>query len=136
MALEVIDRDKGLPLDGGDRLRRGEADHESANEPRAGRRRDQVDLGKADTCFVHCCHYQLVQVVQMGAGGDLRYDTAVGLVLGKLAQDLICQDLTVVAHDGDGGFVTTGFNAKRKHASDIVAWPGRVKRFAPAGCGG
>jgi len=52
VALQVIDRGERQPLRRGERLRRGEADEQRPDQPRALRRGDQLQLVQLDPSLV------------------------------------------------------------------------------------
>lgn len=120
MGLEVIDGDEGLVGRERQRLGRGEADENAADEARAGGSRYGVDAGDIGSRRIQRTDDQPLQHIDMGAGGDLRHDAAIGRVLGDLAHHLIGENVPAIAadargHDGDRRLVAGGFNAENAH---------------------
>ena len=76
VALEVIDRRERQLAGGGERLRRGQADEQRADQARALRRRDQLDLLEADAGVAQRARDDHVDQLEVVARGDLRHDAA------------------------------------------------------------
>ena len=82
----MIDRDQGLFLHQRNRLRRGEADDDAADQARAGGGGDAVDLDKAAPGVAHGGRDDHIERLYMGARRDLRHHAAEGAMLVELTQ--------------------------------------------------
>ena len=64
----------------------------AADQPRPGGRGDPVEIAEADPGLVERLRDQPLEMIEMGARGDLRHDAAIGRVLGELRQHQIGAD--------------------------------------------
>ena len=88
----MVDRDEGLSRHQRDRLGRGEADHDAADQPRPRRRRDAVDLGGLHAGALEGASHDPVDSLDMSSRRDLRHDAAIGGMRRDLAENLVRQD--------------------------------------------
>jgi hypothetical protein len=124
MRFEMVNRDQRLLIDERDRLRRGEPDDDASNQPRPGRRRHCVDIGKAAAGIAHRLGDDVIERLDMGAGGDLRHHAAEGCMLAGLREHDVGQDFPALLADAldhrGRGLVTGGFDAKHDHPSILT----------------
>ena len=86
MALQVVDGEEGLAGRRRDRLAHGRADHDAADQAGSCGRGHPVQIAEAQTGCGHGAADQPVQMVEMGAGGNLGHDAFVGPVVVNLGQ--------------------------------------------------
>ena len=75
-----------------DGLAHGRADHDAADQTGAGRGRNAVEIAEAQAGRRHGPADQPVQMVEMGARGDLRHDAFIGPVVLDLGQQRFRQN--------------------------------------------
>ena len=92
VALEMIDRKQRLAGGERDRLGRGQADEDAADEAGAGGRGDRVDVGEAEARLAKRRGDDAVERLDMGARGDLGDDPAEGGMVGDLREHDVGQD--------------------------------------------
>ena len=101
----MVDREKRQFPRQGDRLSRHHPDDDAADQAGPPRGGDPRQIVEADPGLPEGVGDQLVQMVEMRAGGDFRHDAAIGLVQADLAQDQVRPDAPVGIDDRGGGFV-------------------------------
>ena len=119
--LQVVDRDEGNAQHQRDRLRRRRADHDPADQARPGRRRDRVQVLEADAGLVHRPTHKPLDVIEVGARGDLGHHAAEWAMLVHLRKDDVRQNLALVGHQPDGGFVATGLESQYDHRKSVLS---------------
>ena len=129
MRLEVIDGEERRLAHERNRLRRGEADDDAADQPGAGRRRDAVDVGKAARGLAHRGRDDDVEHLDMGARRDLRNHAAERRMLLDLRQHHVGQDGSAPVR-GALDDRRRGFIAGRLDAEHDQLGLARVPRFA------
>ena len=114
MPLQMVDGDQRLSGCHGDGLGRHQPDDDPADEAGACGGGHCVDVIEADAGFRHGFGHDPVQHGDMGAGGDFRHHAAEFGVLVNLRADDVGEDFRRLrpAHNGGGGFVAAGFDAK------------------------
>ena len=78
--LEVMHGDERAPAAERDRLAGDQPDDEAADQPGTGRRRDRIEVAKADARLAHRLARDEVEALDVGARGDLRHHAPVGPV--------------------------------------------------------
>ena len=122
MGLEVVDGHQRLAGDERDRLRGGEPDEDAADQARAGRGGDAVELGeRCNPALRKRPGNQAVDHLHMGARRDFRHHAAIAGMLGDLAQHLVGQDLApsieAARHHGGGGLVAGRLDPENTHVA-------------------
>ncbi len=127
VAFEMVDGQKRLVGCCGQRLGGHQADDEAAHEAGAGGGGDGVDVCERQAGFVEGRGDDVVEGFHMGAGGDLRNDSAEDCVVGDLAENDIGQDgaaaVFLAQHDRCGGFVAACLdtqNTNRAHNTNGI----------------
>jgi hypothetical protein len=128
VALKVVDREQRQPVDRGDRLRRHQPDHEPADQPGPGGRRNRVEVGEAQPRLGHGAGAAAVEREHVGAGGDLGDDAAVGPVLLQLAHERRGEHPAGAVHQRDGGLVAARLDPEHDIGSRCLRLPGRHVR--------
>ncbi len=115
----MIDRDQGQIPRQGVSLGEGQADHDPADQAGAGGRRHGVEVGGREIArrlgLSQGQGAQVVDGLDVGAGGDFRHHAAIDGVLDDLGMDQVAQHARagrVTTDDGDGGFIAGGFDAE------------------------
>ncbi len=127
MRLQMIDREKRLSSRQREAFARHQPDEHTADEARARRRGDPVEIGDPQLRFLQGARDQMVDRLDMGARGDLRHHAAIGGMGGDLAHDLVAEDFAAPFraqpnHRG-GGFVASGLDAQNAHSRfQIPGW--------------
>ena len=111
----MVDRDQRLARGKREPLAGEQSDHHSADQPRAGRRRDSVDVANRHPGLGKHLFNQPGQDLDMGAGGNLRHHAAVGLVGAVLADYGLRQDAPVAGDERDSTVVAGRFKAQNNH---------------------
>ncbi len=119
--LDVIDADQRLAERPGQPLGRRKADQQRAGQAGAVGDRDRIDLRPAEMRTRQRLADHAGQLLDMAAGGDLRHDSAVGLVQRHLAEDDRSQHLATAADDGGGRLVAGGLDAEHRHLTSRLA---------------
>jgi hypothetical protein len=86
VGFQMVDRHQRQVVGERDRLGRHQPDDQPADEAGTGGGRDAIEIGEAEIGLAQRLGDQAVEMGDMGAGGDLRHDTAVGRVGGVLRQ--------------------------------------------------
>ncbi len=119
MALQMVDREKGLAAGRRHGLGGHHADEDPADQAGSRRRRDAVDPVQRQARILQGTLDQPVEVVEMAARRDLRHHAAVGAVLVQLRQHEVGQNpapCPVGLDAGGSGLIARGFNAQKDHA--------------------
>ena len=90
--LQMVDGDQRQPVHQRQRLGRGDAHQQPADQPRPRRHRHAIELAEADPRLAHGLGDDLVEAFHVGAGGDLRHHAAVAAVLLPLRPHDVGQD--------------------------------------------
>jgi hydroxymethylbilane synthase len=118
MRLQVIDGNQRFGGGQRQRLGCGQADNQPADQPRASRHGDAVQLIEPEPGSREGFTDQRVQAFDMGAGGDLRNDPTKSAVLLPLRSDDVGEDAPssrcVAQHHGCRGLIAAGFDAKHQ----------------------
>ena len=93
MRFEMIDRDQRLVVGERDGLRRRQPDDDAADQPRPRGGGDAVEAFEGDLRLGHRLGDDVIERLDMGAGGDLRHHAAEFGVLADLRQDDVGQNL-------------------------------------------
>ena len=122
VTFHVMDADARHPPRVGEAARDRRADQQCPHEARADRTGDAIDR-RLDSAFrahgSRVCFNHRQQLTEMVARGELGHDAAIGRVQFHLAVDLVREQARDAVVDGDGRFVTGGFNAEDPHAFAI-----------------
>jgi len=128
---QVVDAEQRHVVRQGHALRGRHADQQCPDQPGARGHRDRVDVGQADAGL----HESLVdgrdQLAEVGTGGHLGDDTAVGGMELGLRRDDVGAQAEPVLDDTDGGLVTGGLDPEHQHVSGPLGRRRRPDR-APA----
>ena len=126
---QMIDRHQRFAVDHRNRFGGGEPDNHPADQAGAGRRRHAMDLMEAATGFVHGPGDQVVENLDMRAGGDFRYHAAKGgMFIGLRQYDVRPDNAAAVRATLDNsrrGLVARRLDSEYKHSG-----PGR-NRMSP-----
>ncbi len=121
MGFQMVHRDERLAGGQRDRLRRGEPDDDTADQPRPGRGGDAVEIAQGDAGFRQRALDDAVQHLDMGAGGDFRHHAAIGRMVVDLREHHIRQYLAdaalTAAHHRRGGFVAGGLDTEQEEVT-------------------
>ena len=119
MGFEMVHGDEGFARRQRQRLAGGQPDHHPADEAGAGGGSDPVKVGKLKLSIFKRPHDQPVEHFDMGAGGNLGNDAAIGLMFGNLAQRLVREDFAAAlgfeSDDGRRRLVAGGFDPEKTH---------------------
>ena len=102
-------------MHGGDGLARHQPDHDTANQARARRRGNAIEVAKAGACVLHGLGDEPVEVFDMRARRDFRHHAAIGSVFVDLRQNEIGVDTPGLVDDGNGRLVATRFDTQDQH---------------------
>ena len=116
VAADVVDGYERHAEPEGEALRKVDADEQRADEPGRERDGDGVYVGAGQPRDGERAVRELVDDLDVAAGGNLGHDAAVHGVEVGLGEDLVGQHFAAVADKGDGGFVTGGFNGENYHS--------------------
>ncbi len=105
MAFEMVHRDQRLARREREALGRHQPDHHAADQSRAGGCRHGVDVREPDIRLQQRSPDQVGQDFDMGAGGDLGDDAAIGPVSALLPRYAPREDASVARHQRNGRFV-------------------------------
>jgi hypothetical protein len=105
VAVEMVDRDERQAARPRDRLRRGEADEERADQPRALRHGDAIDLLERRVRLRERLADDGRHELEVPSRRDLRHDSAVASVQLGLRGDDVRADLAFVRDERRGGLV-------------------------------
>ena len=120
VAVEVVDRDERQPARPGDGLRGGKADEERADQARALRHGDAVDVLERRVRLGERLADHRRHELEVPPRGDLGHDAAVAGVQLRLRGDDARKDLSVLRDDRRRRFVTRGLDPE-DHLLDL-AW--------------
>ncbi len=114
MGGDVVDRDQRQFVDHGQPLGEGQPDEQGADQPRAQRHGQHLDLVELDAGLAQRLAAQAVDRLVVGAGGDLGNDAAVRGMQVDLRLDRLGQDDVALPplDDGHGRLVAGGFDAQ------------------------
>jgi hypothetical protein len=126
VALEMVHRDERERERVGEALGRGDPDEERADEPGPHRDRDAAQVRKIGVGEGTLDH--AVEAFEVGAGGDLRDDAAVALVLG-LGVDDVREGAAPVGLDDGGAGVVAGGLYSQDHGVFIASGPPTLPRL-------
>ena len=120
---EMVHGDEGQPARKRDRLARGNADDQPADQPRPSGCGDAVDAVEAETGFGQRLGDQDIEQLDMGARRDLRHDAAERGVQRKLRAHHIGEDDALAAcltpHQGGGGLVAARLDAEHDEVARV-----------------
>ena len=105
MGFEMVDREEGEVVRGGDRLAGHRADDDAADQPRPGGRRHPVERIEADPGIRHGPRDHAVDGLQMRARGDLRHYPAIVAMGVELVAHHIGEDRAAVVDHRRRGLV-------------------------------
>ncbi len=129
MRFEMIDGDQRLVVRKRNGLRRRQPDDDAADQARTGGGGNAVEAREGDLRLVHRLGDDVIERLDMGAGGDLGHHAAEFGVLADLRQHDIGQDLAAPvrgpADHGRGGLVAGCLDAEDDHRCIIcpLQWP-------------
>ena len=133
VSLEVVDGRELESVGERDRLGGDDAHHQPADQPRPGGGGYPVEIGEADASLGQRARDQAVQVLEVGPGGDLGHDAAIGAVLVQLRQHQVGPYPPIVVDDGGGGLVATGLDAENDHQHSLCRMRPGLYSLGPAG---
>ena len=124
MRLEMVDGEERLAGRQRHALAGHQADQHAADQARAGRRGDAVELRpRLRPAVRERASDQPVDDLDMGARGDLRHDAAIGRVGGDLAHHLVGENLARAVgaqpHHRRRGLVAGGFDSQDPHSAAV-----------------
>ena len=120
MRFQVVDGDEGKSARNGQGLGRHHPDHDTADQPGPAGRRNTVQRAQLNIGLVQCLANDAVEIIEMGARGDLRHDAAIGPVFVELAEHDVRQNGAVVGDNRGGGLVAAGFDTQDNHGRHIA----------------
>ena len=112
VAFEMIDRDQRLAASEGEALAGEQRDHDATDQARAGGGGNRVEIGGNDPGLVHDAANQPGKLLDMGARGDFRDDSAERAVRLVLADHRLREDHAAAGDERGGAVVARGFEAE------------------------
>ena len=112
MAFEVIDREQRLARRQRQPLAGKQRHHHAADQARAGRRGDGIDVADRRLGVSQHAPDQIGQDLDVRPRGDLRNHAAVGLMRGILADHRLREDAPIARHQRRRAVVAGGFESK------------------------
>ncbi len=103
-------------MHGGDRLGRHDADDDAADQAGTAGGGDAGELAPADARLPHRAGDQSIEVLQMGARGDLRHHAAIRAMFLELRQHEVAEDAPVGGDNRRRRLVATRLDAENDHA--------------------
>ena len=115
----MVHRHKGLLRRKGQRLAGHKPHHQPADQAGPGGGGNRVHIVKAEARLAQGGGDERIQMINMGASGDLRHHAAIGRVLVELGQHKVRADGARPArharHNSGGGLVAAGFKAQNRY---------------------
>ena len=121
MAFEMVDRDQRLARGERQPLAGEQRDHHAANQARARRRGNRVDFREGQLRLIQHAPNEAGQDLDMGSGGDLRHNAAIGLVRPRLSDDGLREDAPIAGDQRRGAVVARRFQAQNYRHVTIIS---------------